>query len=560
MALRTLMLNKRKKEKELALEQLRAQKAEFATRTTELEKALDEAKTDEEIAAVAAEADKLEAEMGEANVDQQIADAEGEIAGIDAELQEEEEKANRAAGAAGNKNSKKEYNAMSNRTIFGSLTPERRAAIMQDTEFRSFLADAKKQIENRGVNGAELTIPTIALPLIRENVGKYSILYDYVNVQRVGGKSRQNILSTVGEAVWTEAVANFNEGSLTINQIEIDGYKVGCFFAIPNAILEDSEENLAEILIEYIARGIGKALDKAILFGTGVRMPIGVLSRLAQTAQPSDWGANAPAWTDLHTSNVKTLNIADKSGTEFFAALAVAFSAATGKWSPSRKRICIMNEKTKADVMAKSLQSSAAGAIVAGINAVMPGFGGEIVECDLVADYDIVFGYFDTYTLAERAGTTIKSSEHVRMLQDQTVFVGSARYDGQPVFGEAFGVVNYNNTAPTTSAIFAADEANVDLVKLNSLVLGPANSPVALTPAFDPDVLNYSATVTSHTTKVTAEVKTSGAAVVIKNGDTTVTNGGNATTTAGNNVLTFEVTNGNAAKRTYTVTISDETT
>jgi len=48
------------------------------------------------------------------------------------------------------------------------------------------------------------------------------------------------------------------------------------------------------------------------------------------------------------------------------------------------------------------------------------------------------------------------------------VFKGTARYDGQPVFGEGFVIVNINNETPTTSASFAVDSANV------------ANTPYAL--------------------------------------------------------------------------------
>ena len=38
-----------------------------------------------------------------------------------------------------------------------------------------------------------------------------------------------------------------------------------------------------------------------------------------------------------------------------------------------------------------------------------------------------------------------------------------ARYDGKPVFANAFVVINFNNTSPTTTATFAEDYANTDL-------------------------------------------------------------------------------------------------
>ena len=43
---------------------------------------------------------------------------------------------------------------------------------------------------------------------------------------------------------------------------------------------------------------------------------------------------------------------------------------------------------------------------------------------------------------------------------------GTARYDGKPIFGEAFVIVNFANTSPTTSATFPTDWANTDLNEL----------------------------------------------------------------------------------------------
>ena len=49
------------------------------------------------------------------------------------------------------------------------------------------------------------------------------------------------------------------------------------------------------------------------------------------------------------------------------------------------------------------------------------------------------------YLLVERAGTELATSEHTRFLEDQTVFKGTARYDGKPVIAEAFALTNIGN-------------------------------------------------------------------------------------------------------------------
>ena len=90
----------------------------------------------------------------------------------------------------------------------------------------------------------------------------------------------------------------------------------------------------------------------------------------------------------------------------------------------------------------------------------MPVIGGDIVELPFMADDVIAFGYMDMYLLAERAGTQISQSEHTRFIEDQTVFKGTARYDGAPTIAEAFGVMSIGTTAPATTATFPSDAAN----------------------------------------------------------------------------------------------------
>ena len=49
----------------------------------------------------------------------------------------------------------------------------------------------------------------------------------------------------------------------------------------------------------------------------------------------------------------------------------------------------------------------------------------------------------------------------MRFLQDQTVFKGTARYDGKPVIEKGFIAIGISGTKPTADAVtFTADEAN----------------------------------------------------------------------------------------------------
>lgn len=545
------------KKRNSTLTALIVQKTGFETRQSELEKALAEAETEEDINLVQQNIEDLEKEITDAGVDAKVESEQAEVEKLNAELVSIVEPTDPQVAEPKNDNERGAKFNMSKRGLFYTvLDTQQRAAFLENAEVKDFLTRARELKQTRGVTNANLTIPQVFFDTLRPNLPKVSKLYAKVNVKPVKGTARQNITGTLPEAVWTEMCGDLNELDISFNQIEVDGYKVGGFMAIANSTLADSDESLASDILDALSAAIGKALDRAIVFGTGSRMPLGIATRLAQTSQPSSWGTNDPTWTDLHTSNVLKWDASAQTGATFFAALHGKLSTAKSDYATG-ETTWIMNKKTHQAIIAKSIGVDSSAAIVSMINSTMPVIGGEIIELETIADNDIIGGYLDMYLLAERQGGEFASTDILRFLSEQTVFKGTARYDGKPVFGEAFVMVNIANTNPTTSSTFPGDSANVKLVSLSALTIGA--TPVTLFPPFDPNVLNYHCKVTAHANKITATALTTGATVSIKNGATTVTNGSNATFTAGENTLTIDITNGNATKRTYTVVVDDVT-
>lgn len=327
-------------------------------------------------------------------------------------------------------------------------------------DVKDFLARAREAITNkRAITNAGLLIPDVFLGLLRENIENYSKLYKHVFVRPVNGTARETIMGTIPEGVWTEMCATLNELDLVFNEVEVDGYKVGGYFAVCNATLEDSDIDLAAELLTALDQAIGIALDKAILYGTGTKMPLGVVTRLAQTAAPADYPSTARTWADLHTSNIVSISAANTDGIKLFKNIILASGAAKGKYARGEKVWC-MNETTRTKLLAEGLSINAAGAIVSGMNGTMPVVGGVAEVLSFIPDNVIIGGYFELYLLAERADVRLAQSEHVRFIQDQTVFKGTARYDGLPVIAEAFVAIGISGTTPTASMTFAADTAN----------------------------------------------------------------------------------------------------
>lgn len=473
MALKVLMLRKKLSEKNKELNELRKTTEGFVTREAELEKSIEEATTEDEKKTVEEAIDEFEQDKTE-NAEA-ITALEAEIGEIETEIEELERSMEPATAPAqvvkseergGNKN-------MTTRKFYG-MTIEQRDAFFQNDEVKSFIENVRS-IKTRGLTNGGLGVPEVMLDILRNNVDKYSKLMKYVNVKAVGGTARQNIMGSIPEGVWMEAIGALNELDMALNQVEVDGYMVGGIIWVPNTLLEDSDIALGTEIIEQLLQACGKGLDRGIVYGTGVKMPLGIATRLAQTSQPSSWGTYAPAWADLHTSNVLKLNIDGTTGAQFYASLIAALGVAKPDYSDGT---CFwaMNRKTHIKLTTKALAFDAAAALVAGINNQMPIIGGDIVELEMVGDNEIVGGFGSLYLLAERAGARIDSSDQAKFKEMLTGFRGYARYDGMPVFGEGFVVVSFDNTDAVTSSTFPTDYANTELGALAVTSVAGTNS------------------------------------------------------------------------------------
>ena len=455
MALRALMLNKQIREKKKELEELR--KNGFEEREAELEKAIEEANTDEERSAVEEAIETFEAEKK--SNDEAISELERSIAALEEDLAKIEEEP-----AEPEKIEERKDEKIMNTREFFKMNAQERDAFFAREDVKTYLGEIRSALrhEKREITNVALTIPEVFLGLIRENVTEYSKLYKHVAVRRVAGDGRVLIMGTVPEAIWTDCCANLNELTIGFNDLEMACWKVGGYFAICNANAEDSDIDLASEVLNALGQAIGLALDKAILYGrnssTTQKMPQGIVSRLVQTEEPTGYPATARAWVDLHTTNIKAI-ANTYQGEALFQQLALASGAAKGRYSRGEK-VWIMNETTYTTLVAAAMAIDASGAIVSGVNGVMPVIGGVIEVLSFIPDNVVIGGYFDLYVLAERAGQRFASSEHVRFLQDQTVYKGVARYDGAPAIAEAFVAIGINGVTPNATMAFATDTAN----------------------------------------------------------------------------------------------------
>ena len=559
--LKVLMLRRSIDAKKAELAELERKDADFQTREAELETAINEVEPGnaEQEAAVNAEIETYEAEKAEHDAAKQKLSA--DIEGLEAELDEIERNAPKPPTPESHKTTDNVRGDMHMETIniralpktaraFDALPAERRSAILAQEDTKTFLSQLRgMKGQSRAITGAELTIPVVFLDLISENMYRYSKLLNRVRVRNVSGQARQTIAGTVPEAVWTEMCGAINELNFVFNQVTLDGYKVAGYVPVCNSLLEDNDINLASWIVEMLSESIGLAMDKAILYGKGSasRMPLGIVTRLAQENAPSDYPANAPAWVDLHETNILKIGGDSVTGAQFWSALMTATGATYTRYNRGTM-FWAMNSKTYATLKSKLITFTATGDIVANLFGSLPIVTGDIDVLEFIPDGDIIGGYGDLYLLAQRSGMSIESSYEVQFLQDNTVFRAKQRADGMPIIPGAFVAININNQEVTTAMDFAADTAND--AQLSDLTLTGASI------TFDPETYTYSATATSNSLKVEATPAQPTALVSITANGKNLRNGGTATLTASAaNPIAITVKQGNAT-RVYNLTIT----
>jgi HK97 family phage major capsid protein len=444
MALRALMLNKQLNTAKKSLEEARSKITELETREAELEKAIAEAETVEERSAVEEAVESFEAEKAEAQ--SKVENLEAEVENLEKELRESQteeakEEVERTAEPQTIKR-KKEIHIMKRWKEMGY---EERDAFVKTDEMQAFLGEVRSAIkEKRAISNIGYLIPENFLGLLRQTVDDYASLVGAVDKRSIKGTGRLVIEGAIPEAVWTEACANLNELDLGFSQVEVDGYKVGGYFKVCNANLEDSDIALASELITTLGQAIAFALDKAILFGTGTKMPVGVVTALkAVSGTPN---------VVSHAATVAGKDLIDAL-IEDAMLISSTYSKGALTWT--------MNSKTYLKIKMAMLNVNANGLYVAGDE--LPIIGGKVITLDFIPDDIIIGGHFDLYLLAERAGVEISTSEHAFWVADQTGLKGTARYDGKVLKNDAFVAIGINGKDGDDMVVtFPQDSANAN--------------------------------------------------------------------------------------------------
>lgn len=419
MALRSLVLAKKIREKKAMLEELRKAAEALETREADLEKDIESAETDEEREAVEAAVNQFDADSTEnanntATLEKEIADLERELAEAE-QGQGEGSAAPQNPGAPPARGANHSYE---NRRYIDMPRISRRELTRETltrAEVREFYQQLAELVKTRGssvssVSNTSLLIPEIVMMRIEDRMGDYATVSKEVETINVGGTSRIIIDGADPEAIWVEMSDAIEEIQASFDKVELDGFKLAGYMAIPNDIIEDSLINLAEYVEKKLAKAIAKSRDKAILIGTGPtnKQPVGIIPSLA--------AVNKPAAIPFNLGEILSKISLVDDGEESYGEI-----------------IAVMKRSTfYAHFVKKLITVDSAGRYVVP-NLMNPNIGTRVVMSQYMPANKILFGDFKRYIMAQRSGVSLDQSKDVRFIEDQTVIKGLQRMDGKPV-------------------------------------------------------------------------------------------------------------------------------
>lgn len=431
MALKQIMLSKRKSNIEKELEELREKEESLIVRESELESAIEEAETEEEQEAVETEIEEYEEEK--TTLKDKKKELEEEIVAIDEELAEienrsKENKIQTRSAAAVETREMGDINLKVNKYE----TREQMLNRLAVPEVKDFYENLRTAIvEKRSLDKAELLIPEQVMLAIQHRIGDYGVLIKKVRNINLKGTARLIMNSGSPKLFWTEKCESLQESALgALNEVEIDGFKLGGYLFICNALIEDSMIDLANYVEEEFAKAIARFKDRAVMNGKGVsaKEPEGIRTIVTEVEEVEGVLGVLMAIGDL--------GYEEDDDTDM-------------DYEPE-EIIAVMNRKTYYQkVLPETYGKNADGNLVFGIGRNLPD-GTPIEISKTVPTGEVVLGDFGQgYIWADRKTTSFDTNDRLKWVEEQTGFKVSGRHDGKVVHKNFFKRVKFKDVATT---------------------------------------------------------------------------------------------------------------
>ena len=415
-----------------------------------------------------------------------------------------------------------------------------RVLTTQERKFYTDLAQAWREPDPRqALSGINTVMPETVINAVFDELQADHPLLSAINFQNTGALVKILLATDGGAAAWgdlgddvtAELTANFTEVDLTVAQLT-------AFIPVGKYILDLGPEWIDTYVRQLLAEALASKLEYGVVDGTGKKMPIGADRKLS--------GANDGVYPLKDAVTVTALDAAT-----YGKLLSTIATGRNGKPRAVPEVILVVNP---ADYFTRIMPATTTrlpdGTYLRDI---FP-YPTKVIQSCAVPAGKAILGLASRYFMGvgTQSGGKIEYDDSVRFLNRQRVYLTYLYGNGQALDENAFLLLDISGLKPYVPTVkTVSGEAETADARLAALSIGS----LTLTPAFDRDVLEYTAATTNATNTIIAVAKDGDAQITVKNGSTAVANGSAATWSDGANVVTVEVKNGTETK-TYKVTVT----
>ena len=283
------------------------------------------------------------------------------------------------------------------------------------------LTEMEKRALTYTTSTAGAVIPTKTLNRIVEKLEQDSVLFPLVEHYNIPGNLTIGVEDESSECEWTKEGVSGTAKEGKIKPITLAAYQVCKFVSLSAQITKMSIDALENFIVNSLTRKLRRAVDKAILAGTGKDEPTGITNGMTfKTVSKLDYDTISDIDAELNSEY-------------------------------SKNAVYVMNKKTRN--LVKKIKNEIGDPIYvkdasAGIGGVLDGY--PLIIYDKMPDNKLILGDFSQYIFNFADNPAIDKSKDAGFYQNAEVYRIAALGDGKPVMQEAFvGVEVLPETTPS---------------------------------------------------------------------------------------------------------------
>lgn len=269
------------------------------------------------------------------------------------------------------------------------------------------------EVEERALMTAGGAIPTETMNKIVEKMEYIAPILGKVDLTRIPSNLSIPVEDTVNDASWVAMGTASNDSADALTTVTLAAYKLIKTVEIGADVETMSIPAFETYLVNRLAKKMAKALENAIINGTGSSQPTGLLASGVIT-NTGTFTKAAMTYTDLLTIVGDLPDHDYRSGATFIMPSALFYS----------------------DVLS-ALTDKGSGLDVQAVEK-MKVLGYDVVLCDRVAADTIIFGNLENYAMNLASDVKVESDRSVAFRTGSTVYRAMALADGKVKNAAAF--------------------------------------------------------------------------------------------------------------------------